>query len=374
VKRVDSLIYRELVGPWVFGVAIFSALIFATVLLVRVTDWVVRGVSPNTITEVIFLLLPGIVVKTFAMSSLLSALLAFGRLSNDSEVVALRAAGASLLRIMRPVIFFSLGVAALAFGLNETVVPGAAERATALTTEIKKQMDATKGARPASYTKMGKNGVEAQIAAQDFSLVEQTLTGVVLVSYNSEGKLKGKPAWILVADQFRYFGPKDWRLIGPADLFSANGETIVHIKDGAWPTQVPPPEFTPENLLAGFADDLDVFSMRQIKGEIERLKRDPSANVRQIANLEFGFYNKVALPLGSLIFALLGAPLGIRNARAGVGTGFALSVVLSFAYLMIANFMAVYAKGGAIPPWVASFTPLLIGAAAAALTIYKRNV
>ncbi|MBI5706168.1 MAG: LptF/LptG family permease [Armatimonadetes bacterium] len=368
MKRLDRLIISELVGPWAFGVAIFSALIFASVLLVRVTEWVVRGINPNTVMEVAFLLMPGIVVKTFAMAMLLATLLAFGRLSNDSEVVALKAAGTSLFRIMRPVLAFGLAVAFLSFALNEAIVPGAAARATALTTEIKKQIDKGKGAKPVFYTIQGKNGAVAQLMALDFSLVDQTLRHVTLSTFDSEKR----HSTILLADELRYFGPRDWRIIGDARLLKADGKWVLGLKD-AWPREVAQPDITPQNLLAGFADDLDVFSIGQMVEQIRKLKSDPNPDNKQIANLQFGLYNKVALPLGVVVFALLGAPLGIRNARAGMAVGFALSVALSFLYLMLANFMAVYAKGGAIPPWLASFLPILIGAAAAGYAIYRKN-
>lgn len=370
MKRIDGLIFRELAGPWVFGVAIFTALIFATGLLMKITDWVVRGVEPATIMQVVMLLLPGILVKTFAMSLLLAALLGFGRLSNDSEVVALRAAGTSLFRIMRPVFLFSFTVAIVAFVLNETVVPGAASRATALTTEIKKQVDKGGTAKPVFYTVGGQKGPVAQIMAKDFSLLDRTLRGFTLATFDENGH----HTYLLIGEELRYFGPKDWRVVGSARLISANGVNIVDIEDGAWPSQIEEPDVSPDNLLAGFADDLDVFSMGQMLEQIAALKKDPNANKRQIANLEFGLYNKIALPLGAVVFALLGAPLGIRNARAGVAVGFALSVVLTFLYMMLANFMAVYSKGGAIPPWVASFTPLAIGLAAACVAIKKKNV
>ena len=136
MNKLDRLIVRELIGPWLFGVAIFTALIFASVLLVRITDMVVKGVPLEIVFELSILLLPGIVVKTFSMAMLLAALLAFGRLSNDSEIVAIRAAGASLFRVMRPVLVFSAIVALVSFLVNEWIVPGASYQATSLSTDI----------------------------------------------------------------------------------------------------------------------------------------------------------------------------------------------------------------------------------------------
>lgn len=370
MKRIDRLIFGEMVGPWLFGVAMFTALVFTSVLLVRITEWVTRGISPGTIFHVILLLLPGIAVKTLAMALLLAALLSFGRLSNDSEITALRAAGASLTRILRPVLLFSVAVALLTFCINEFVVPEASYRAQTLTVEIKKELDGGKRERSVFYAVPGENGATALIMARDFNTVEQTLKDVVISVLGPEGRT----TYILIADELAYTGPQDWRISGSARLIDADGSQVTTVHGGAWPKVIEPPKFTPRNLLAGFADDLDAFSLSQILEEIRVMRADPYADKRKLANLEFGMYNKFALPLGSVIFALLGAPLGIRNQRSGVGTGFAISIGLSFGYLIVVNWLAVYAKSGAISPFVASFFPLFVGIVAVGAAMAKKNV
>lgn len=370
MKRVDRLIYSELVGPWLFGVAIFSALIFATAMLVRITDWIVRGIAPSTIVEITFLALPGVVVKTFGMALLLASLLAFGRLSNDSEMTALRACGASLFRVMRPVLIFGLAVATLGFALNELVVPNFATRALALTTEVRKDLDSARGEKSIAYTVTGKQGVAAQIVARDFSVVEQVLRGVTVITYGGDGR----PSYYLACDELFYDGPRNWRIRGLAKLVPADFSWVSIIKEGVWPKEIEPIKITPKNILAGISEDADVFNIRQITEEIERKRQDPNTPYKTIANLEFGMYNKIAVPLGAVVFALLGAPLGIRNTRTGVGSGFALSVALSFAYLTLANLLAVYAKNGSLPSWIASFAPVLVGVAAAAVAVWRKNL
>lgn len=370
MKRLDKLVFKEIIGPWLFGVALFTSLIFATVLLLRITEWAVRGISPGSVGRIIVLLLPGIMVKTFGMSLLLSSLLAFGRLSNDSEIVAIRAAGASVFRIMRPVFLFSLAAAVLAFAINETIVPKAASQATALSTEIKKELSDVKGTRTAFQSITGKSGVVALVGARDLNLIDQVLSGVTITTFDN----LGEHAWVVMIEKFKYVGEGDWKIIGKASVHNYKGDWVADIKEGAWPKQVEKPVFTPENLLAGIADDMDVFSFRQFIEEIDRKKKDPLASPRQIANLEFGMFNKIAIPLGALVFGLLGAPLGLRNSRTGVGTGFAVSIVLSFMYLMIVNTLAVYSKSGAIPPWFASFAPVVLGLVAACVAIAKKNV
>lgn len=369
MSRLDRLIYRELLGPWMFGVAIFTALIFASVLLVRITEWVVKGASADLVFQLVILLLPGIVVKTFSMALLLASLLAFGRLSNDSEIVAIRAAGASLFRVMRPVLTFGVVVAALSFAVNELVVPGASYRATELQGAIRQNLGNTKEARPIFHPVYQDDKMVAFVGAKNIDLVSQTLQDAFVVVYDDQGH----ESHVLFANELTYRGEKDWRIHGGGKILPVNGRDIVVLTGDVWPSGIPKLDVTIRNLLAGIANDLDAFSITQIAEEIRTMKRDPAPDRRQLANLEFGFYNKIALPLGVVVFALLGAPLGIRNHRAGVASGFALSIALSFAYLIIVNFMAVYSKAGQIPPWLASFTPVVIGLVGAAVTIYKKN-
>ena len=375
MKRLDRLVFREMLGPWVFGVMIFSVLIFASLLLMKITDWIVQGVSVGFIFNIVVLLLPGILVKTFSMAMLLAALLAFGRLSNDSEIVAVRAAGASLFQVMRPVVILSFLVALLSFAVNEIVVPAASYQATALQSRLTKSIGRTKDAKPVHIVIPQKDGSVVYVGALDFEIASQTLQDVHVVTYAKDEDKPGELKWTYVmhAKMLRYEGENAWAVREGYELLSSDGKDRITSKGDLWPSQVSPPKFTPQNLLAGIANDLDAFSITQIAQEIRQMKSQPNPDWRQIRNLEFGFYNKIALPLSVVIFALLGAPLGIRSHRAGVATGFALSIALSFAYLMIVNFMAVYSRAGHIPPYVASFAPVALGLIAACVTIYRKN-
>ncbi len=370
MSRLDRLILRELVSPWVFGVAIFTSLIMATAYLKRLTDWAVDGIDVGTLFQLSFLFVPGVMVKTFAMSALLATLLGFGRMSNDSEIVALRAGGASLFMIMRPVLIFAIGIASLAFLLNETWVPWAAMRGTLLEKDVKKLLGNLRG-QPMFYPMTDGNGrLIGMITAQDFSFSKRLLTGVHIVTYDDEKR----PQLIVLANKLEYKGEKDWRIEGEAKMLSADGRNYITLVDGAWPRELPQPNMTPTDIVVASLDQLDSLNMSQMGTQIERAKLLPKPDWKRIRNLEFGYYNKIALPLGAVVFALLGAPLGIRSHRAGTAVGFALSVVVSFFYLMLTNFMATWAQGGAVPSWLASFAPIIVGLIAAAIAIAKKNV
>ncbi len=92
-----------------------------------------------------------------------------------------------------------------------------------------------------------------------------------------------------------------------------------------------------------------------------------------MANLEYGYYNKIALPLAAFVFALVGAPLGIRNHRTGAAAGYVLSVAIILGYFVLSNVMGVLAQGRNVPPIVASFLPVVAGTILAVVTIRRKN-
>jgi lipopolysaccharide export system permease protein len=222
--------------------------------------------------------------------------------------------------------------------------------------------------RPESSPLYEKGKLVAMVSARDFSTTENVLRGATVVTYDSTGK----PAFVLLAKEILY-EDHGWHLQGGAALLSADGRTYVRILEDAWPQQVPQLTFTPRDLITRKLIDLDSLSMRQIQDQLKRAKENPHFDPSQKLNLEYGFWNKIALPLSAIIFGLVGAPLGIRSPRSNVSSGFWISVLILFGYIMLTNLMAVNARGGMLSPALASFVPLTVGLICAIIIIYRKN-
>ena len=123
---MDRYILSELVMPFLFGVVAFSSIgvsVGAAFDLVRrVTEF---GLSPAIAAQIFLLRLPYFISLALPTSMLLSCLMVYGRLSSDSELVALRSCGVSLYRLVAPAIALSLIMTAVTFAFNEAVVPAA---------------------------------------------------------------------------------------------------------------------------------------------------------------------------------------------------------------------------------------------------------
>jgi lipopolysaccharide export system permease protein len=365
MKQIDRLVSKEIIGPWIFGIGLFTSLLLAGTYLNRIADYIVKGVPPNSILELTLLLLPAIVAKTFGMSMLLAALLAFGRLSSDSEVVAMRAAGASIFRIVLPVMAFSLFVSVLTFVFNEGVVPPAAKRAKEMLVELAEKGDIVTG----DPVIIPLEGGKAVLSAKSFNLAARTMSDVTMTTYDDERR----PNYVMLVREMEYRAEDNWHIRGTTLLLSLQGGWKMETKE-AWPSQIPKVSVSPQDIMTINNKDLDLYSMAEIRQQIDRGRREVgSIPAATIANLEYGYWSKISVPLAAFVFGTLGAVLGIRNARTGTATGFALAVGIIFGYMMLANFMTVWAQGGVLPTWVAAFLPVALGFSGAMYLMWRRN-
>src|SRR5580692_6010670 len=103
MRLLDKYIGREITSHATLGLAVFTFVFFVP-QLVRLMDLVVRhsgGVS--TVTLLFLCTLPPVLIFTIPMAVLVGVLIGLGRLSSDSEIVALHASGISLRRLLLPI-------------------------------------------------------------------------------------------------------------------------------------------------------------------------------------------------------------------------------------------------------------------------------
>lgn len=392
MRRIDSLIIKEMFGPWLFGVGLFASLLMAATYLGRIAGFIVDQVPPALVWQLVVLLFPAILVKTFTMAVLLAALLAFGRLSSDSEVVALRAGGASILRIVMPVMAFSMLIALITFWFDEQVVPSASRRSESLQQEIVRSTE-IKGNHPLTKPIVQNGRLVYSLAAENVNPASEALQGVTLIAYDDK---TGDVTYILHAKEVQAVGilkalsgnnpsvATKWRINGGYTLL--NGDYMKQLKkgeerppiniiegDGAWPSELPNLTQSYADLTTVRKDEFDLMSMASLKSEIQRHRALKDWTTAEISNAEYGYWNKISVPLAAFVFGTLGAVLGIRNHRTGTAAGFALAIGIIFGYVTLANFMNVWASGGVLPAYVASFAPITLGFIASGFIMWRRN-
>lgn len=359
LRTVDRLFLRELVPPFVFGVAAFTSLFFAGSYLGKLTNLLVQGVPPGVVGQLLLLYLPATIVLTLPMSVLLAVLLSFSRMSSDSEMVALWAGGVSLWRMMRPVLFLGVAVTLLSYGINEWGAP----RASRLSTDLRdRALGEVSGAQKPFFISDLQEGRYNAVVFVNGGMDPKTrqLRDVTIFT----GFTESGPQAYFRAKRAKWDEGSNWLLFdGVMQTFGGVGASRVSFHE--WRTQPVSINRTPAEIVEEQRKSAEL-TFRQLAERIRRLKR-LNQDTRE---LEVDLHNKIALPLASLVFALLAAPLGLRPHRGGSAVGFGLSIGLIFAYWMVWQYTSSLAKSGYLSPVAGSFlADALFGVVALALLV-----
>ena len=125
MRRLDSYIFRQIVGPFFFFVVVFTGVIWLTQSL-RIIDMVVNnGQSAGVFLEFTALLLPMVLSIVLPVSLFAAVLYAINRLYTDSEIVVMLAAGLSGTALLRAVSVFSVLVMIAVYALTLYLMPTA---------------------------------------------------------------------------------------------------------------------------------------------------------------------------------------------------------------------------------------------------------
>ncbi len=374
MKQLDRLVVHELAGPLINSILMFLMMLFATASLFNLTELLVKGIPFPTVARIAIYNIPMLVTKTLPMSVLLACLLAFGRLSSDSENIALHAGGISFFRAMRPVAFVGAIMSVVAFVWDETIVPPATRQFVRLRAEVLGGL-ATAG-QELFYTVKSSDGNHVARIINVYGGYDQksnTLRKVMIIEMSHDRASVGEPAFCIYAQRARPnlkdVSGFDWTFEdGRVNDLRDNPErkTIVdvHFK-----------EITTKSLQE--STGTPVTMGRTLQGIFRAQKRDNNTmtfhelrdkiNEERLAGSldtdgdEVDLWGKISTPIASLIFALVGAPLGVRPQRGSKAIGFGIAIGIIFAYWFLYNWLYQIGKNGGLSPMIASFAPNMIG-------------
>lgn len=367
MKRLDRAVFKELAGPFAFGLAAFSAILLAsTVLFELVRQMVSLGLAPLTALRLLALKLPGILGFGLPMGVLLGALLGYGRLSGDGELTAWRAMGVSPWRLCAPACAFGLLVAAGAWAVGDVLAPRAEAEAARLLAAVE--------ARPAEHLGQRRNVLLTELAPDGRprrliyarSASAGKLSGAVVQDFDGSGAL----VRITQASRAAAEGPGRWRFERGQSyaLDPAKGELAYAAR---FDTQV-----VDLGTLAGQVLTDARPAPERTAGELARhaaALAGTGAPRTQVAEWEIRAQERFSIPAASVAFALLGAPLGVGRVRGGAGLGMGLAVLWLFGYYVLMFLGLALAQLGVLPSWLGAWLPDLAVTALGALAVWRWN-
>ena len=126
------------IAPFLFGTLTVLFLFLFQFVLKYVDQLVGKGIDNWIIFQLILLNIPWMLVLAVPMGVLFSTLMSFGAMSSNYEVTIIKSSGASLIRMMLPVLIFSSFLSIFLFWFNDEVLPDANHKAKGLYADISK--------------------------------------------------------------------------------------------------------------------------------------------------------------------------------------------------------------------------------------------
>ncbi|MBK5269526.1 MAG: LptF/LptG family permease, partial [Bacteroidia bacterium] len=135
-KKIDKLVIKAFVGPFVATFFITLLVLVMQFFWLYIDDFVGKGLGTNIIIEFIWYQSAVLVPLALPLAILLSSLMTFGNLGESFELVAIKSAGISLLRFMRPLFVVTLFVCGIAFLFSNYIIPVANLKSRTLLSDI----------------------------------------------------------------------------------------------------------------------------------------------------------------------------------------------------------------------------------------------
>ncbi len=286
---------------------------------------------------------PQLVARFLPYSVLLATILALAGLNQNSEVIAMKAAGLSAHQILAPLLLIGLVVAVISFAFNERVVT----RANATLKAWEAVEYAAVPDDPATRTNVYYNdGNDVLMAASASGWMEDTvLTDVTFYERDDAGMITRQ-----VSAARATFAAPGWHMENATAFNVATAETVA----------LPETTVAPGVALAQVElrrVDADAETLPQLSRSIEALQNAG----RRTSELEAKWWHKISGPLSAVLMPLLGAVAGFGLARSGnLFIRAVIGMALGFAYFVVDNAALAMGSFGGYPPLLAAWAPFFL--------------
>jgi lipopolysaccharide export system permease protein len=432
MKTLSRYIIKEHLTPFIMALLVLLFILLANFLLRSMDRFMGKGLDFSLIMEYVFLNLAWILALAVPMAILVATLMAFGRLSSDNEIAAMRSVSVSYFMLMTPAMLLGCIIAGLMMYFNNQILPEMNHRARMLSSDISRKrpdLDFDVGyfidAIPQYNFLLGSRDGEVfqditifsskearkqqtiiassgTISAVDDGVVLHLLDGVIheytgneqneyrqiyfekyqvvipvdnMVMSRRDSKIRGdrEMTFAMIKDKIKSFEVKIInthnrirnRLINEAEKLNITPEidSLTAIN----------PIITTQAL--SYYELVIADSIKKVKGgsiaRVERRLKNLSRGIESDFSLINSYKNsinkylvelhkKFSIPFASIIFILIGAPLGMMARKGGFAVSMAFSLGFFIIYWMFLIGGEEFADRGLLSPVLSMWLPNIV--------------
>ncbi|MCH8331241.1 MAG: LptF/LptG family permease [Bacteroidetes bacterium] len=205
MKKIDKLVLRSFVGPFILTFFITMFVLDMQFLWKYIDDLIGKGLEWYIIMELMFFASASMVPMALPLAVLLSSIMTFGNFGEHYELVALKSSGISLFKVMRPLIGAVFLISIGAYFFSNNVLPKANLKFSSLLYDIRQQKPALNIKQGIFYN--GIDGYSIYIGTKDKN--NRDISDIMIYDHTSG---KGSDN-VLVAEDGEMFTTKDGRLL-----------------------------------------------------------------------------------------------------------------------------------------------------------------
>ncbi len=302
-----------------------------------------EGNGQAEILKYVSLRLPQLVSRFLPYSVLLATLITLVTLNQNSEVVAMKAAGLSAHQVLAPLLLTAGIIAAISFAFNERVVTKANGTLKAWEATEYGASPEDSGTRPNVILTDGESilfasslsGENEKITLDKVTWYERTPAGAIRQQIRASRATYAAPGWRL-EEAKRYD-------VGRSEL-----QTIKPIVVGQ---QISPEQIDLESI------DPDAQPFWELTDTINAFQ----AIGRRTSEMEAKWWHRISGPLSAFLMPLLGSIAAFGLARSGqVFVRATIGMALGFAYFVVDNAALAMGSFGGYPPFLAAWAPFML--------------
>ena len=364
IPLIDRWLLGQIIPPMIFAISAFTVISLSVGVMFDLIRKIVEyGLPLFLALKVLFFSLPRFLVLSFPMAVLLSTLLAYGKLSSNSELLALKSLGIKTSRIISPAIALSIFMTGLTFYFNDNLVPISNKLAvTTLRAGIGSSFSSEKGKGNIMFSRYGSR-IDA--STKKPTKVNTFLTHIFYASWYENNIMQGVTVLDFSREDFQQilkantakFDKKNSSWIfseGSIVSIAPSGQTTnINFKEYTYPFEEGPLE------LAKVPKDATQMTLKQALNAEKIYKK--TGNLKEIRRIQVRIQEKFTLPCACIVFGLIGSSLGSKsNLRSSKSQGFGLSVILILIYYVMSFVFSSFGVKGLLTPIFAAWLPVLI--------------
>jgi LPS export ABC transporter permease LptG/LPS export ABC transporter permease LptF len=357
MRRIDKLLVRAVIGPFVIAAVVLTFVVFAHDMGRLSELLITRNASVESVLLICGSILPGILIFALPLAYVIGLLIGLSGLSSESQIIALRACGVPLRRLLIPVMLLGAIVGVATGVLSIYVLPGSMDLLRTIKEKVSLRQ-ATSQIEPRVFNEDFPNIV---FYLDDLSVDRQRWDRVFLAD-NSDAK---RPRIILAREGTWVTDQEAARL-------------QLHLRDGTV-YQIDPQDSRRDNVSVFSATDIPVDlrlrpGLSADNGSAEEAPRKapelstlelwrgtgPGTSSAERLEQLIQLHRRLSIPFSVVPFGLLGLTFGASMKKGGRTSGFVLSLALVLTFFVLFMNGLRLASVGSVSPWLGAWAANII--------------